>query len=1195
MRVVMHLPSKVLLAGLLAVALVATLLVATAHAQESTVRIAPGREGDTAVRHNPALDRRLKVSGSAPAGNITAAKLVALDAQGAVVGEQIVPGANRNNPNHHSSDDYLYNDGGQLRGELTLGCTWFGSIEIGCPSTPAQTVRDVRLDLTVGGQQLSSNPLRVDYHRPFIRRYELISPTIIRVVFSEPVRPGDAAGDQPSDWRVSDPEAQVLRVENRREQDCAYLPGEDPRAGTTNCTRYLHMTPVDGDATPLVAYTPAPRAAYEDFASNQLLLGDELNPDSNAVSRALDRVRPPVPSIEEVAGRDTRSDGRAHANDSDPDVRVGNVSAGHTITVTATGSNGSSVSATETAANDGAVTVTLPPLGADGTYSIAALAVDPNGNRSDDFSKGAPRPDGSPNPVIYTLDTVAPRIVAAALETRRRVQVVFNEPVSPAGHAGRWTVNDQTATAEGSDRQRRLTTSGDINGDEVVVKWEPEATTALRAGRYYDAAGNEMEPQSVPVIGLPPIVGPVVLQPASETYTRASAQVISGTAGDEAIVDLLERNTNTVVSSTRAQGRTWSFTQTLPADGRYMFAVQSREEASGSRSARAPVPDIVRDTAKPLLTVTSPAPEPSASQPDGRPRRGVGGTVTVGWIGSDPAPSDPQRTDHGAGVDIDIVFADNTVRRVARNEPHAPGQQRTFTYTITREDLAGLGSREAHFLVTLRDLAGNATSATSAPFVIVGDLLDYAPVLVERGVIEARFPVALSGETSGAEWYVDGKPAQTATRTQRDGRSVIRITDATVRDPNATPRIRYEPSAINPSPLRGPGDSQISTAERFVADGILPALSITSRDSQGVVVDRDHTTLSGTTDRDTAKPNTVHAFVLNEDGSTPANPAASTQADAEGRWTLNVPLRPDHRNQIVVQAVDPNSNRSQTLPEPPALVIEDSTPPVVNFTAPDFGAVVPRTIPLRWALTEANLLSVTVDYRVDGGEWRGIEQTFSDDGALDFKVPAEDVNDKTLGFRVIATDQTGKTGEAVVDGLRVDLAAPELVKARATGAQVVDVTFSEPVTVDGSGFSIDGATVRRVKGDGLTRTFILNRAVATTTPTVEYTGTTVTNDAGTIMEPTSVRAKRSFAFGVTALKGQRVTSNRVRVSWNDSRNRPADLRGYRIYRDGSPIALVGSATRAFTDVKGKGRHVYSVRAVDDRRRVSSIRRVVVAR
>jgi hypothetical protein len=1197
-------PLRLVVAALVAIALTVP-LAPPAVAQESAyLELIQTAQGRTTVRAGDVL----LVEGWAPGGTVTAVRLLGTRADGTQFAFDypgFVPQGDGS-----QTEWVRREDDGSINGRIAVPCQFdyehrFASDR---PCASDVEVWRAQLEISVGGQTLRSNRggmadnpgvWRVDSLHPVIRRYEQLALDRIRVVFTEPVRLPGATTDSPVDWRVENAPTAVRSIEGPFDNDCVYPAGEDPAKGATGCTRILTLDPpLPADVTPIIAYNPGSagnvsfRDAYRDFANNSLRYGHDTGTNPSA---AIDLVRPAIPSIREVAGRATGG-GAVVANEPSPQIRVENLEKGDDLTVTATGPAGTlskTVTVTEDApitspGGGAAATVTLEGL-TDGTYVVRALAVDPEGNRSDESEKGPARSDGSPNPVTYVLDTVPPRAVAAAMQTRREILVVFNESVTPEGNAGRWTVDGQDASASGSGDRRRVTTSSDIDGPGVV-EWRPESIGPL-ASRYNDAAGNEMQTVQITAIALPAIVSPTVLQPAAEAYTKTSSQVISGTSADSAAVDLLERATGTRLASTSASNGAWSFSQSLPVDGRYRFDVQTRDDATGSRSARAPVPDIVRDTVAPLLTVLSPALEPSPTQPDGRPRRGIGGMVTVEWLGTDPAPTDPARPDHGAGVDIDIVFDANTKRPIARNEAHAPGQPRTFSYTITEGDLAGLGTREARFEVTLRDLAGNATSVTSAPILIVGDLLDYGAVLVERGVIEARFPVALTGETTGAEWLVDGKPAQNATREQRDGQTVVRIFDATVRDPNATPTLRYQP-VVSLSPLRGPGGGEISTATRLVADGIAPALAITARDAQGVVVDSDRVRFAGTTDGDTAKPNTIQAFTLDGAGNLSADPAASVQADPDGKWRFDVPLAPDRRNEIVIRATDPNSNRSQTLPQPPALVIEDSTPPVVNITAPAFGAPISQTVPLRWSLVEANLLELVVDYRIDGGEWQRLQQSSTDPGSLSFDVPA-DFEDKTLGFRVTATDMTGKTGEAAVDGLR--LTPPELTRVRATGAKVVAVTFSQPVTTDGSGFSIDGASVRRVKGDGLTRTFILDRALTTTTPMVEYTGTSVTNDAGLQMEPVSMRARRSFAFAVTTLRGQRVSTNRVRVTWADSRNRPGDLRGYRIYRDGSAIALVGASTKAFTDRRGKGRHVYTVRAVDDRRRVSSVRRVVVRR
>lgn len=1180
-----------LYACLCALALAVPLLPAVASAQQEVQpEIRPQQAGNTAV-HSA---QRVEVSGSAPDGLIQGARLLAMTREGEVLAEQPVPEALLNREGVSGvTNDYLRNDDGELSGQLTLGCR-FAQPTTSENSCAPEGVEVVVLSVTIAGQSGRSNAVRVDYTRPLIDGYEVIAPDRVRVIFSEPVR--HRQGDSPTDWEVVNPARAVVSVENPSAPDC-----REPKAypeAEHECTRILRLAePLPEDAQPTVDYTNTEdvvpqRTAYEDFADNRAF--------TIGIARltALDLVRPAKPNIESIDGK-VPSGGEAHGNNDAPTVRLTNLTAGHTAVLTTTAADGTTSQIDTTVPNDtNSIDVTLPGLPADGVYTLSAVAVDVNGNRSDEDAKNPPREDGARPTVQYVLDTVAPQLLTATLTDARTVRVKFTEAVLPAGNAGRWFVGDAPVTAEGSGDERTLRSSTDLhNSNDLEVRWEPTSDQPGSSGRYGDRAGNGLAAiPGVTLDDLPPVDLPTITQPTAEQYTNAARVTIAGTGPDQPdlVAELFERGVDQPRSVTQVEDGRWSFDEPLDAERRYEFEVRLRDSQTGVKSQRVAVPDVVRDTTEPVVEVTSPEPAPlSADNPtERRQQYGVGDSVTVSWVATDEAPGDPERPDHGDTVDIILISEDGTRRTVAEDIEHQPGaEEQNFTYVLTAADLGGAASRELTFEVAVDDLAGNRGTDESAPILLLASLIGYERVLTEPGVVEARFPVLLVGTTLPTEWYVDDAPAQQATKLTRDGVTVIRLAVAQSSDPNDTPTVGYRKAAVNVSPLRTENGIEVSPAVEPARDAIAPTLSVDPPSNNGELIDADAVTFSGSTD-ETAHPNTISAFRTDASGAPQGSAIARTTAGEDGTWSLPVPLEQNAVNRIVVRAVDPSGNLSGRLPDPPYTVTEDSLDPVVRLISPVSESLVNPVLDIRWETTEANPDSVNIDYRIGGGQWREVQYDTADDGHHQWQLP-EEARTAIFSIRVTATDKVGNTGSATASGLRLDFELPTLTKARATGAQVVEVTFSEPVTLDGSGFAIDGAAVRSVKGEGDRYTLILRRAMKSTTPQVAYSGTSVQDAAGNEMAEAEITATRSFAFAVKNLQGHRVAPKRARLAWSDTRNRQEELRGYRIFRDGERIAQLDVDARTFVDGEAEGRHRYTVRAVDDRGRLSSVRRTTI--
>jgi hypothetical protein len=1179
-----------LVAVLLTLAIAAALLAArpSAHAQEAfTIEIRPEVAEDTAVRGLSFI----RVTGTAPTptGRITAARLVGLE-RGAEVSEQVFGAGIRNAP--ASNEVYVRNDDGTISGRLKLDACVFANprgAASGCTADPLPAT-DVLLELEISSVAQRSNALRVDAAAPFFRRFELLSPTRIRAVFSEPVRsPNPNNSDSALDWQVSDPDRQVVNVLGPTEGDCQYQPGEDTRAGATGCTRILELAAGGEDQTPSVRYDPARgRNPYSDFASNNVLRGDDAGGIQEVV---LDRVRPAVPSIDEIAGQDTDRDARVLANDDTPSLVVGNLTDGHDLIVTAQGARGDVEARVEDvdARDDGSVTVELPRLAADGEYRIIAVAIDPSGNRSDEREKGPARDDGAPNPAVYVLDTVAPLFLSAARVDTSTLRVVLSEAVAPDGDTGRWTIDGQDATASGSGAERTLRLGDGLPGSsaalpqgEIAVAWTATSATPLDPGTYRDEAGNASPNlERLPVVALAPVVAPVVTQPAGVTYTRGDSATIAGTgAGSALVAELFDRGGDSPRATTEVRDGAWSFTMGTPLDRTYAFEVRLRDTETGARSQRVSVPDIVRDTQAPTIDVTQPSRDPvrvTEGDLQGRRRVGVGDSVTVEWDANDA---------FGNSARVDIVTSSNA-RETANGLPFST---RRFPYTVTEADLRAAGSsHEASFRVTVDDLAGNRASDDSAPIVIDPFIVGYTPRFVEnridRSVVEAVFLEALVGNTRPTDWTVGGiTPRQVTMRTEGGRTIVTLVATQPITDPNAMPSVRFQAPSADPARLRAEDNREVSREERAAVDAIAPVLSIAAP-ADGPT-SATAVQVSGETD-ETSAPNTVRAFRLDASGAKVGAAVASVQAEQDGDFALTVPLAENTLNAFVVEASDPSGNVNAPPPRTFA-VLKDSILPVVAISEPAANARIGASVPIRWTTTDANPRLVDIDYRVNGGDFRPIVTNEPDDGAHDWTLP-EDLDDgDVVDLRVTAVDRAFNRGATVQPGLLVDLTPANLLGARSTGPRTVDVVFDEPVVTEpgAAGFSLPGeAAVVAAEGEGPTRTLRLAADLTTTTPTVAYSGRGVTDTLGNTAPPAEVVAERGFAFAVTGLAAAAVDRDTVVLSWLDSRNKPEHIARYEVRRDGE---LVGQTTdKTFSEDGVRGTLTYAVVAVDDLGNVSA--------
>lgn len=1177
----------------------ALLVVSASGAAAAGIDLEPQRTGNRAVKAGDAV----VASGTAPAGTVESARLVALDAAGTAVATEEVPPEAIRPPGR---GQHVWNDNGTFSAELVLGCVFANPANTGTQACAARGIRAVRLDTTISGAVVSSDLVRVDYTNPFVRGYELIDPRHIRVVFSEPVR--RPAGESFNDWDVTNPDRNVIGATGGTENDCVgrYVPGEDAAAGPTGCTRVLEIDlPLAEDDKPFTIYKINNLPDYEgheDYAGNTTI---KTNP--GARSNAADVIRPAVPRLRTLGDTAVGAqDQRIVGNMKQLTATVGALTAGHkgfvqvlrdgavvaeSTRVVAPASSVPGTSSVE-------VTVQLPQ---DGQYVVSAVAEDVNGNLSTDRAKSSARSDASVSSATYVLDTVAPTIINATRQGSRQVVVSLSEAVTPDGNAGRWTIaGTAPTTVEGRGNVRVLTAGSDLPQDELQISWEPTGTGEGQV--YLDQARNPLVPRTLTSTGLPPLPFPSVNSPrGAEVFTKASTFPVVGTV--ESTLQTLEvelyelESTGNPVARARVVDGQWGLTAPLPADGRYQYEVGIYDTASQTRSTplgRDWVADIVRDVDPPDVTVTAPQSQSPGGVGPGlqaRQRYAVGDPLDIKWTASDAAPGDE---DHTRASTVFAVPAGGEASQLDRID-HVAGDL-SYRYTVTPQLLGGGSEREATFRVITADAAANEGQDESSAVLIVKNLTGYDPYLTGTGgdtEIEAHFPVLLSGQTVPTDWTVRGQRVRDARMETRDGKTVVVLVPVQQEtDPNPQRlEVAYKPTLQTGvalpvvQPLRGP-DGPVNEAPRDAGDAVAPHLEI-APPAEGPVDEADDTaTLSGRSDV-TAKPNDARVFAADAQGRSTGQLVGSVRTAPDGTFTLDVPLARDATNRFVVEASD-GRNLS---PQKGFRVLEDSTPPAVVITSPPPGSTLARTQQIRWTTTDAHPAEVQLEYRIDAGEWREITGRMQDTGAYDWAVPSEISRATALDIRVTAYDALGKDGAATVSGLLVDFVAPKLLRARSTSERTVLVTFDEPVTpaAGASGFSLPGQpSVASVTADGSTLTLTLSSDLTRTDPDVAYAGKAVVDKAGNAAGQARVKAERGFAFAVTGLAGAgNLEAKRATLSWADERNRREHLARYEVRRDGRVVAAPLPDQRRATDNVGvAGLHTYEVVAVDDKGNVS---------
>lgn len=837
---------------------------------------------------------------------------------------------------------------------------------------------------------------------------------------------------------------------------------------------------------------------------------------------------------------------------------------------------------------------------------------------------------------LIRVDYQRPSIIGYEFESPTRIRVRWDEPVKPhrqGENAFDWTVSDPqrvVLTVEGARENDCVTGTRDDSFPDVrtgctrtIVLATPISEDALPLVRYdlaripdrlahEDFASNntfrentESRVQQVIEI-LPDLKVPAIDRPADGFATNTDRATVAGTdATPGARVEIVDRldGDRVLSTATATADGSWSADVSLPRDGRYRVAARSADPDNDRRSELSEPRDVIRDTVAPRVDVSDPSLRPLLSDPtttDRRRRFGVGDAVTVRWTAEDPAPNDPVEPDHARRVDVDIRREGAAAPVIVEEDrPHAPGEQ-TFSYEVKESDLDGAARREAAFGVAVTDIASNVGTDVSDPVLILDSLLGYVPAYVRPAtstapaLIEARFPVPVTGGSSSAlvdanSWRVNDDLSSDSNRVlgvtrSEDGRTVtLQVTGIT--DPNATPEVTYVgPALFVFSPLTGEDGREISREPRLAVDRVLPTLALTSVPEPGPRR-APSVSVAGTTDQ-TARPNAIRA--LRGGAAVTAN-----QAARDGRFTIQVPLAPNSRNDIAMQAADPAGNLS---PSRTFTVVEDSLAPVIEFLSPAAGSVVSRSIALRWKTVDEHPSLATVAVRVDGGAWQDLAEGIPDEGRFDVRIPDSVSELARIDLRVTATDLADNVGSGVLDGLALSQrtifaggvgaepprAGSGTLTATTTGPRTIDVTFDGSVLVDDApaGFSIfRGPGVERISGAGATRTLHLNADLETAIPLLTYHGSGVQTVGGAAVEATRVRTERDVVFPPQGLLGA-LEGGTARLSWTDERNVVGDIDRYEVRRGDQLVGTTRAQQRTFTDAQaGSGSPSYTVTAI----------------
>lgn len=1032
---------RLLATGLLLVAGLATVDVgSSARAAAGDLTVA-AESGGTAVRGG----QRVTLSAAVAAGSqIRKVTVLGRDTAGAVTSEQ-VDSATYGAPSS-TSTDYVRVDGATLSGAVGLTCV-FDDPASGCyREHPA--LRDIQFEIVLTTATLLSNRVDLDYVRPTVKGYDVITPTQIRVIFSEVVAHDN--GDSAGDWTVTNEDGStdlVLSVGAATANDCVYGPGDDARSGSTGCTRRLNLAQaVPTDTRPTVRYQPstARNPGYRDRARNSVPAGDT----SGAVGRAVDRVRPPVPSVQSVGGRTVQGGppGAATGNAVRPAVVVGNVDVGNHAIVTVTSPSGR-VTVAEKDVDANPVSVPLPEdLAEQGPYAVDVTVRDkatPEPNTSKQMEKGSSRADSPPGSdrAQYVLDSVRP-VLSAARTDNTSVVVTLSEPTTPNGGQGiDWTIDTPAGgrrtvtTVSGSGDTRTLAVVGVPPGSSVRY------ATASGSTPYQDAAGNVLDGSAgVIVDGLPL---PVVSRPAAAVVTAERPYAVQGTAAAGSLVQLWADSDNNGAPDSGAEpvaeqqlgaGQS-SFTIAAPIaqDVTTSFVVSASDATR--RSGFADVPAITQDSRDPSVSLTAPS---------GGVVRAGGSSLTVTWTAADA---------NLESLAILELSVDGGSTWSELGPPRATSNGSSTSVNVT---LPSVDSDAALVRVRVSDRAGHTASAVSGSFVIDATPPRITSAATGPGLrtVQVVFSEVVTGDgtSRGTDWTVAGSRATAATSSTVviAERSVTVTTLTLSRDlgRNETPEVDYAPVVPPPAgtPLQDRASQQLRQAPTVARDGIAPAAPVITAPIAAMVTSGSEYPVSGTAE--------VGTVVIVSGVQSQNNGAATVGAD--GRWSSTATLSRDETNPLRAVSRDGGGNVSPQASGP--TITQDSIAPTVTVDAPATGSRLEpgSTTTISWRSSDANPDNATGVYSSsDGGAtFTQLASGQAASGSYTWTVPSM-VTSKAL-VAVAVTDKAGHLTTARSGFLGIGTAAA--ASPTPTGSPTPG-PGPAPVTTTPFGPVVDGVAV----------------------------------------------------------------------------------------------------------------------------------------
>ncbi len=601
--------------------------------------------------------------------------------------------------------------------------------------------------------------------------------------------------------------------------------------------------------------------------------------------------------------------------------------------------------------------------------------MDPQGNISSGNNDGV-RADGRPNPVTYLADAQAPRLLGADSRDGNAITVTLSESVVPdGGDPADWQIVGPGGAAiavtgvSGTGATRRLTPTA------------PDGSTVSYVGtRYTDAAGNVLGRASVPLAA---VAVPTITVPAGKTYVSAASATVAGTS--QAGVLEVYRDTNgdglpdgPALTTAQTGGGGFSIAVPLSADGSYDLLVVL--VTAQGRSPVARVPQVVRDTVAPTLTLTSPA---------GGEKLAGGSSQTARYSYSDTNPG--------------TVRLELTVNDGASYTALSVGAPSGSTgYTLPRID-----TESARVRATGVDLAGNATSVLSPVFVIDATPPRFLARTVDSRTVRVRLSeTQVTGSSSALEWTIKGSRASQVSQSTEGGFVVVTLTTApgVLIGPDEQPTVVYSPSMLS-QPYRDRAGQAVANPTVVAEDGILPAAPSISAPLQPVLTRE-------TTQRVTGAGTVGDRVQLVDPFG--ARVAGPVTVGPDGTWALDAALPRDSVNDLRAQSLDAHDNRSASA-APIARIEQDGTDPAVSVSEPRAGTRVEpgQQVTVRWTSADRNLLfgRTLVEASIDGGTtFTTIAEQQAPSGSLVWTAPAT-VTPRAL-LRVSTPDAAGRTGRA---------------------------------------------------------------------------------------------------------------------------------------------------------------------------------------